>query len=353
MCAKSSTCESAYLASARAILARAEAERDVSHAGLRGAAVEELLAEFLGKHLPRRFEVLRDGLVLGADDSYSCETDLIIHDSEMGSPVPLVTPVITPEAVVGTVEVKTTLRSADIGKTISAVARVKNLPQRASHLGKIDPHDGVVAPLSAISSWLKQSTLLSLWSKSPLSTIAKSWHRHYLDVPFGYQIDSIVCLSRGVVNLACAHPENRYAPNCLSPVPCVTPGIDDPDGPSILLWPLITRRHWRRDVNIAIGPRVPWSKGSAVFMAVTECGESALGMWFRLLLDFLASQVHLRENRSIARPKLDATFPFREFSAIPLAIAADADRVTAGDRDYVLAAVRVLLDFQEADRSCL
>ena len=230
MTEKSSIREDAFVAQARSILARAEADRSILHAGLRGSAVEHLISDFVGQYLPRRFAVT-SGLVIGSDDSVSAQTDLIIYDQEQASPIPSTTTVIPAEAVVGIVEIKTGIRIADLRKTVNDTARFKGLPQLASDLHKLDPESGGTKRQSLVMPWLKQSTMLGLSSQLSLDKIAAYWHQHYTDVRFGYQLDSILCMDRGLIMLAASHPENRNPGNAMNMVPCVSPGIDDPQGP--------------------------------------------------------------------------------------------------------------------------
>jgi hypothetical protein len=340
--------EDSYVGACRSILAHAKAEQGISHPGMRGTAIETLIIEFINQYLPQRFGAT-SGLVIGADGSVSSQTDVIIYEKEQTSRIPTTSAVIPAEAVVGTIEVKTKLRSADIHKAIKDCARLKSLPQGAPNLCKLHPETKSLKSHSITMPWLKQSTILSLWSDISLDRMAQYWHQHYTDVRFGYQIDSILCLDRGHICLACSHPGDNIPKNAMSNVPCVSPGIDNPKGPSVLLWPLFTRKDWKKNYNIAIGPRVLWPVGSVVQIAITECTHASLGMWFRLFLGFLSNQSQLREGRTIAYPKLDESFPFRTFCGIPLAIAANAERVEKDGKNYVLDAVSMLFDLDNAD----
>jgi len=113
-----------------AISARARSAGIVQHAGDRGGDREEILREFLAKHLPAKFGVTK-GEVVTKSGAHSRAADVLIYDV-VNCPVLYrdETTVLPIEGVYGIIEVKSTLSKAELQDATSKVADFKRLAPR-------------------------------------------------------------------------------------------------------------------------------------------------------------------------------------------------------------------------------
>lgn len=102
----------------------------VQHQGDKGENREEILREFLTKHLPKRYGVAK-GEIITREGTHSHSADIIIYDADNA---PLLysgkTAVIPIESVYGIIEVKSTLSKAELVATTRKVEAFKRLSPR-------------------------------------------------------------------------------------------------------------------------------------------------------------------------------------------------------------------------------
>lgn len=100
------------------------------HYGERGANDEERVREFLRRSLPKRFSI-GTGFIVCSDPVLppSSQTDVVIYDEIDNAPLheELVASVYPVEMVYGAIEVKRTLRSADLSKILADIEEVRRL----------------------------------------------------------------------------------------------------------------------------------------------------------------------------------------------------------------------------------
>lgn len=108
-----------------------------SHHLSAGENREDLVAQFLVDHLPRKFGV-SSGMVISHDGAFSNQADLVVVDTLNNSPLYAATrnqlwPV---EAIYALIEVKTSLNPADVSDAIAKGRRFKTLKRRFCEAGQ-------------------------------------------------------------------------------------------------------------------------------------------------------------------------------------------------------------------------
>ena len=109
-----------------------------SHRLSAGENREDLIAEFLVNHLPRKFGV-SSGMVISHDGVFSNQADLVVVDEQNNAPLYAASrnklwPV---EAVYALIEVKTTLHPAELTDAIAKGRRFKALKRRFCEAGQV------------------------------------------------------------------------------------------------------------------------------------------------------------------------------------------------------------------------
>lgn len=333
--------DEALVGEAAAILAKANAEKNsIQHAGMRGSASEALLRNFLGQTLPDRVGTAT-GMLYDHRGQTSAQTDIILFDKQSASLPPTVSDAVPCEAGLAAVEMKTTLRSTLIKKAAEDSQRIKLLELTGRNVA-IDHGDGNTPEYQRVAlPHLTSCTLFSIFQGSPLETVARYWQKHYYDVPFGCQLDYIVCLEAGVINLASWHPRPGRRRDQYSPVYYLHPGHCNPDGQSVLLFPDWAGKS-KYPKRVRVGPRVPWAAGSGVFIGWTECGHYALGMWMKMLLEFISVQFAPSHMSSWGHFS-DGLPPETTTIFLPVAIAVDPAELEKEGVECVGKAVATLL----------
>ncbi len=322
---------SSFRAESRSLLEKCCADDEVSHPGLRGDATESLIRDFLRKHLPRRFEPVC-GCAIGSGGDTSAQTDVIVYDSMNSPRPPTTTDIIPVESVVSAVEVKTTLRNQLIPKACADAAKLKALTRNQDVVCQLSP-DGVATPLPSPIPICTQVSLLGFFSNASIESLARTWHRHYCDVPFGHQIDCIASIQSGFITVGCWHPSRGYARNQISNVYGLFPGHECADGISVLLFPDLLAKDWNETRRVRVGPRVPWEVGSALFICANTCNDFGLYAWFVCMLEHIRFQI-----RSSSCPSLGHfadVLPPNSTLMLPLAIAVDPERLQKERESYV------------------
>ena len=102
----------------------------VQHRGDRGENREELLRDFLERHLPQKYGVLK-GEIISREGARSHSADIIIYDA-LNAPVLYSgrTAVVPVESVYGIIEAKSTLSKAELVDAIGKVESFKRLAPR-------------------------------------------------------------------------------------------------------------------------------------------------------------------------------------------------------------------------------
>jgi len=102
----------------------------IQHQGDKGENREEILREFLAKHLPKRYGVAK-GEIITRDGTHSHSADIIIYDAD-NAPVLHSgrTAVIPIESVYGILEVKSTLSKSELLDTTKKIEQFKQLAPR-------------------------------------------------------------------------------------------------------------------------------------------------------------------------------------------------------------------------------
>ena len=109
-----------------------------THAGEKGAEVEDILKQFLNEHLPQRFRA-GSGIVLDTENSPSRQQDVIVYDA-LSSPLYRYAPktqIIPMDAVVSVIEVKSSLTKAELEDASQKIASCKRLKKRAMTPGEL------------------------------------------------------------------------------------------------------------------------------------------------------------------------------------------------------------------------
>lgn len=109
-----------------------------SHRLSAGENREDLVADFLTNHLPRRFGV-STGMVISHDGVFSKQADLVVVDEQNNAPLYAATrnklgPV---EAVYALIEVKTTLGPGDLSDAVAKGRKFKSLQRRYCEVGQV------------------------------------------------------------------------------------------------------------------------------------------------------------------------------------------------------------------------
>lgn len=160
------------------------------HRGEDGRYVEDLIREYLRRHLPKNLEALtgfivRPAVKTGTDgrerknekDTHSSQLDIIIYDT---SNYPVFqrfadNAVVVPEGVIGIISVKKTLRDADIKSECSALSNASKL---CSNIKGIDGKNNRGPYLALVSA----STEISKKKTNTLEWVFKQIESHAQDV---------------------------------------------------------------------------------------------------------------------------------------------------------------------------
>ncbi|GAA4785638.1 hypothetical protein GCM10023200_19480 [Actinomycetospora chlora] len=167
------------------------------HMGTRGAAREEALRRFLEDRLPRTFSVA-SGQAVDRNGTLSRQLDLMVYDSNRNPPLVAGSNALLPaEAVLAVIEVKSSLNSAEVERSLLNAASVQALrpynkpfapPRRRGDPADDGPrcHYSVVARDSDLSNdgWL-----------------GREWSRYVrLDASgAGAFVDTLAVLERGII----------------------------------------------------------------------------------------------------------------------------------------------------------
>jgi hypothetical protein len=143
----------AYDASVQSLLSTADVFRKLfpnrdgtqsAHPGEEGRWTESLIAEFLRRNLPSSLEV-STGFILDADRRMrSYQVDILVHDPSVAAPILRYgdAVVVAPEAVLGAISVKHTLRQSTLAHELEELSAIGRMCGRG---GRVGPYLGIAA----------------------------------------------------------------------------------------------------------------------------------------------------------------------------------------------------------------
>ena len=181
------------------------------HMGDRGDVREERLTRFLREQLPGRYSVV-SGEVIDAAGSQSGQTDILVYDNS--NTRPLVTSgdvaILPAEAVLASIEVKTTLNSNENQKIVRGMKKMRSLrpwdaPWTVARLGGKAADDRMPRLFSTVFAYATDLTEQN-WATKELSRFRNSAQAEGLPVQY---IDRLVVLDRGILlpaNGSCYQP---------------------------------------------------------------------------------------------------------------------------------------------------
>ena len=171
------------------------------HSGDKGEEVELVLADFLNKHMPKRFSA-GSGVIIDFDDDVIRQTDVIVYDAQ-SSPLyrvgdkTLIVPYHTTAAVV---EVKSRLSKKELEDRYKKIASVKRL--KKPPLGNVD----MTSTPSGLDVTGTMGVIFGFDSDVSLETLAE--HAAELNSKYESSLwpDVIVSLDQGVITYAVQWP---------------------------------------------------------------------------------------------------------------------------------------------------
>ncbi len=178
-----------------------ERARELQQSGDIGSAREGALGAFLGRQLPKRFDVA-DGEIIDAHGNRTGQTDLFIFDGSVTRPLQTFadgTVLLPAEALLATVEVKSTLTEPEVDKALKGIDKVHAL--RAWGEPWLPPRQGEPAddrrPRVFTSVFAYRSSLTAEpWAQREVTRF-RSRARQY-GCPVEY-VDRVVVLDRGML----------------------------------------------------------------------------------------------------------------------------------------------------------
>ena len=174
------TADRMYVDLEAGLVAQASAAGILASSTAKGRAREQLLAETLAKCLPGRLH-LEQGEVVDRYGRSSGEADLVVVDSNRGRRVIGGESVIPVEAAVAVIEVKSSLRGAELESAVRKIARIKTLkrgPETGMYASSADHQPRIAVPptttLGVIFGYTAPSraTLMRRLGENP------EWHGH-------------------------------------------------------------------------------------------------------------------------------------------------------------------------------
>lgn len=318
------------------IIAQVISEGAVRNSTLLGAGTEKLFSDVLSSNLPRRFSISSRGALVGAQGEMTSETDLIVHDGQPATSMNLV----PCESVIATIEVKRSLRSGLLKKAIADALKVKTLTRRKTELLESDGNGPTPSVKEIVYPFFTHCSLVSVLEQDSLSQVSQKWHQHYFDVPFGCQLDSILCLQTGMVSLAAWYPDLGYPQNCYSPVYGVQLFEENPAGRSIVLFPDF---FGKKPLRVRVTPRLDFQVGTAFFLAETQYGKDSLSAWLHFLSSYIQGVLALNGQRLSSLGDFQNISNSHNTRFIPLAIAVDANDFTERTDNTIQQGVASLL----------
>ena len=319
---KNDTVRNVVAAKNDAIISQSNAEGSIRNPTLLGAGTEKLINEALSSFLPERFSII-SGALIGAQGEISSQTDLIVYDKFRSSPPATSMNLIPCESAVAAIEVKRSLRSSQLKKSIADSLIIKTIQRCKTELLEENDDESSQIVKKVTMPYFQHCSFATILQHDSLSLIARKWHHQYFDVPFGCQLDSIVCLQKGMITLAAWYPNLGYSRNNYSPVFGIQLFETNPTGRSIILFPDFFSK--TKPLRIRVTPRLDFQIGTMFFLAETHYGRDTLSAWMHFLSSYIKGLMILNyESLSNIGDFYDIASEYKT-RFIPLAIAVDAD----------------------------
>lgn len=171
----------------------------ISHMGNRGTAREQSLRDFFSKNLPNKFSVTQ-GEAVDLLGKSSQQFDIVIYDNTNNFPFyDDGISVLPAEAILATVEVKSSLNSGEVGKCVSSARKLRRLR----------PFDRDLAGRNVGNSELNKLKLCRYFHcvfAYDTDLTSENWGEKELKRLVGaagdeHLIDMVYVLSRGIINI--------------------------------------------------------------------------------------------------------------------------------------------------------
>ena len=165
---------------------------------------EDALAHFLEQRLPARYAVAR-GEVVDTRGTRSGQTDILIYDQSLTTPLITGRNVVLPaEALLATIEVKTTLSGDEISKSVNGIKALHDLRPWDAPYAVVNGPQGLVTdpdlPRILTSIFAYRSNLATDdWHAKEMRRVRAACRTAGLPLPC---LDRVVVLNRGILNPA-------------------------------------------------------------------------------------------------------------------------------------------------------
>jgi hypothetical protein len=314
------------------LLKKIKSDGDLKSSVVLGQAVENNIRDFIRNNLPPRFGI-DTGLLVNEYEEYSPQMDIILYDYWNTPKIQTTSIRIPVDATLGTVELKRTLKASDITKTAENTKNIKLMKKVSLDKLTFDNQSNSPKLIEKINPLFSQCSLMGLYSKTSLLSLAKYWQKHYYDVPMGCQLDSVVVLDKGIINLASwdssIQDNHKFRPTYL-----IHPAAFE-EGESTLLFPMWEDDKKKPFKSVKVGPKISSPVGSVFFLGVTECGFYAFASWIRFFLQCCAGQISPEFIPQIGF-YLDGLPEKTKTIFLPLAISGDTNKLENDDGNYAI-----------------
>lgn len=165
---------------------------------------EDALTHFLEQRLPARYAIAR-GEVVDTRGTRTGQTDILIYDRSSTTPLITGRNVVLPaEALLATIEVKTTLSADEISKSVSGIKALHDLRPWDAPYAVVNGPQGIVTDsdlpriLTSIFAY-KSNLSVDNWHVKEMRRVREACTTVGLPVPC---VDRVVVLNRGLLNPA-------------------------------------------------------------------------------------------------------------------------------------------------------
>lgn len=177
----------------------------VTHGPTKGDLREEPLRKGLARHLPSQY-LYTKGVVVNSDGEESLSQDVLIVDTTVAGP--FVGEAVYPiESVIGTVQVKSTLRASDVAATVENVASVSRLVPEEYRSRTIESRARWNAPFEDVNIGPFTGVFAYVTDGDP-TAVATAYTEENLRLPVHERVSSLCLLDVGVCLWASEMDEN-------------------------------------------------------------------------------------------------------------------------------------------------
>jgi hypothetical protein len=208
------TRETIFRDAAKRLRMEFEDARNIPHSGERGKEGEEILKNFLNKHLPKRF-LAGSGFIIDNEDNVSKQTDVIIDDG-MNCPVYKsgeASLILPNDNVACVIEVKSKINKTNLGDAFENITKAKRLRKTPFNP---TTDDLVITETLGI--------IFAFECETAPETIAENFHELFLATSWDewqYNPNLVTILDKGIITTA------SQLPGSLQPSPAMIYGIPD------------------------------------------------------------------------------------------------------------------------------